>query len=309
MHFRKSFVQECSMADWSDLKFFLELSRGGTLAAAARKLGVDNTTVGRRLAALERDLGARLLARTPDGTILTPAGEAIRAAAEQMEQAVFRGEQQALGADRKLSGLVRIATTEMLGEMAVLPALRALHERHPQIRVELITGTSKLDLARREADVALRYTRPESGDLVVHRAGAVAFAAYASKEYLAAHGRPERGSGFAGHDVVAFDSGTRAFRKGGELAGETLRDVRFVLRTNSVLMLLHAVQQGLGIGPIPCVLAEPLPELERLFDAPPELDELWLVVHRDVQQMGRVRAVLDAVEARLAEISGRLRRV
>jgi DNA-binding transcriptional LysR family regulator len=308
LHFCQPFVQECSMTDWSDLKFFLELSRGGTLAAAARKLGVDNTTVGRRLAALERDLGAKLLARTPDGTTLTPAGEAIRTAAEQMEQAVFRGEQQALGADRKLSGLVRIATTEMLGELVVMPALRVLHERHPQIRVELIAGSSKLDLARREADVALRYTRPESGDLVVHRAGTVAFAAYASKEYLAARGRPERGGGFSGHDIVAFDTGMRTYRKGGELAGEPLRDVRFVLRTNSVLMLLSAVRQGLGIGPFPCVLAQPHPELEKIFDAPPELDELWLVVHRDVQQTGRVRAVLEAVEARLQELSERLRK-
>ncbi|HEX4386388.1 MAG TPA: LysR family transcriptional regulator [Myxococcales bacterium] len=295
------------MTDWSDLKFFLELSRGGTLAAAARKLGVDNTTVGRRLAALERDLGAKLLARTPDGTTLTAAGEAIRAAAEQMEQAVYRAEQQALGADRKLSGLVRIATTEMLGEFVVLPALRVLHEKHPQIRIELITGTAKLDLARREADVALRYTRPESGDLIVHRAGTVAFAAYASKEYLAARGRPERGDGFAGHDLIAFDTGPRAFRKGGELGGEPVREGRFVMRTNSVLMMLHAVQQGLGIGPFPCVLAEGQPELVRIFDAPPEMDELWLLVHPDVHQTGRVRALLDAIEARLRELDARLR--
>jgi DNA-binding transcriptional LysR family regulator len=295
------------MTDWSDLKFFLELSRGGTLAAAARKLGVDNTTVGRRLAALERDLGAKLLARTPDGTTLTAAGDAIRAAAEQMEQAVYRAEQQALGADRKLSGLVRIATTEMLGEFVVLPALRALHEKHPQIRIELITGTAKLDLARREADVALRYTRPESGDLIVHRAGQVAFAAYASKSYLAAHGRPERGGGFAGHDMIAFDSGPRTFRKGGELAGESLRDVRFVMRTNSVLMMLHAVQQGLGIGTFPCVLAEGQPELVRLGGSPPEMDELWLLMHPDVHQTGRVRALLDAIEARLRELDTRLR--
>jgi DNA-binding transcriptional LysR family regulator len=295
------------MTDWSDLKFFLELSRGGTLAAAARKLGVDNTTVGRRLAALERDLGAKLLARTPDGTTLTAAGEAIRAAAEQMEQAVYRAEQQALGADRKLSGLVRIATTEMLGEFVVLPALRALHEKHPQIRIELITGTARLDLARREADVALRYSRPESGDLVVHRAGAVAFAAYASKEYLAARGQPERGGGFAGHDLIAFDTGPRTYRKGGELAGEPVREARFVMRTNSVLMLTKAVQQGLGIGPFPCVLAEGDPGLERIFDAPPEMDELWLVIHPDVQQTGRVRAVIDAIEARLRELDARLR--
>ncbi|HET9753793.1 MAG TPA: LysR family transcriptional regulator, partial [Myxococcales bacterium] len=108
------------MPDWSDLRFVLELARTGTLAAAARKLGVDDTTVGRRLSALERDLGARLFTRTPDGLALTAAGV-------EMEQALLRGEQRALGADRKLSGLVRVATTELLGEVIVLPALRVLH--------------------------------------------------------------------------------------------------------------------------------------------------------------------------------------
>src|SRR6266478_5651980 len=152
------------MTNWSDLRFFLELARTGTLAAAGRKLGVDNTTVGRRLSALERDLGSKLFSRTPDGLVLTAAGEAIRTAGEEMEQAVLRGEQRALGSDRKLSGLVRVATTEMLGELAVLPALRSVHERHPQIRIEVLTGAVRLDIARREADVALRYGRPESGD-------------------------------------------------------------------------------------------------------------------------------------------------
>src|ERR1700704_3255885 len=114
LHFCPLFVQKCrAMLDWSDLRFLLEVARTGTLAAAGRKLGVDNTTVGRRLSALERDLGARLFARTPDGLVPTPAGEAIRVAAEEMEQAVLRGEQRAQGADRKLSGLVRVATTEM----------------------------------------------------------------------------------------------------------------------------------------------------------------------------------------------------
>jgi DNA-binding transcriptional LysR family regulator len=92
------------MTDWSDLRFFLELARTGTLAAAARKLGVDNTTVGRRLSALERDLGAKLFERTPEGVVITVAGEAIRTAAEEMEQAVLRGEQRAQGTDLKLSG-------------------------------------------------------------------------------------------------------------------------------------------------------------------------------------------------------------
>src|SRR6266851_5549803 len=261
------------MPDWSDLRFFLELARTGTLAAAGRKLGVDNTTVGRRLAALEHDLGSKLFARTPDGLVLTAAGEAIRTAGEEMEHAVLRGEQRALGADRKLSGQVRLATTEMLGEMVVLPALRSLHARHPQIRVDLVTGTGRLDVARREADVALRYARPESGDLVARRAGMVAFGVYASKTYLAAHGRP----------------------------------ARVVLRTNSTLMLLQAVRLGIGIGSLPCCLARPDPDLERVpAGAPAELDEVWLVVHPDVQRTSRMRAVIEALEARMADVAAEL---
>ena len=246
------------MPNWSDLRFFLELARTGTLAAAGRKLGVDNTTVGRRLTALERDLGSKLFARTPDGLVLTAAGEAIRTAGEEMEHAVLRGEQRALGADRKLSGQVRLATTEMLGEMVVLPALRSLHARHPQIRVDLVTGTGRLDVARREADVALRYARPESGDLVARRAGMVAFGVYASKTYLAAHGRPARASGFSGHDIVGYDAGIRHWRPG-PLGAEPVRDARVVLRTNSTLMLLQAVRLGIGIGSLPCCLARPDP--------------------------------------------------
>jgi len=294
------------MPDWSDLRFFLEVARTGTLASAARKLGVDNTTVGRRLSALERDLGAKLFARTPDGLALTVAGEAMRAAGAEMEQAVLRGEQRALGADRKPSGVVRIATTEMLGDAVVVPAVRVLHQRHPQIRVELATSSRRFDLARREADVALRFVRPEGGELVARRAGTVAFAAYASKQYLAAHGKPERGSGFSGHDVVVYDAAIRYWRRG-QLGGEPLGDVRVVLRTNSTRMLLQAVRQGLGIGPLPCLLAREDRSLERVPQgAPPELDELWLVVHADLQRTARVRALIELLQARLDEIGGEL---
>src|SRR5216684_2566302 len=197
-------MQECmAMPDWGDVRYFLELSRTGTLASAARRLRVDYTTVGRRLAALERDLGAKLFARTPDGLTLTEAGKSIQAAAEEMEQAALLVEQRALGTDRKLAGQVRATTTEMLGSVVVLPAVQALHQRHPEIRVDLSTGAGRVDLARREADVALRYFRPESGELVSRRVARVAQAAYASNDYLASHPRPVRGGSLSGHDIVA----------------------------------------------------------------------------------------------------------
>jgi DNA-binding transcriptional LysR family regulator len=218
----------------------------------------------------------------------------------------LRGEQQVLGADRNLAGLVRVAATEMLGEVVILPALRALHAKHPQIRVDLVVGTARLDVARREADVALRYVRSDGAGLVARRVGSVAFGAYASRSYLALRGRPARGAGLAGHDVVAYDTGIRHWRLG-ELGGESLRDARVVLRTNSTRMLLQAVREGIGIGALPCCLAGPDAKLERVpAGAPVELDGVWLVVHRDVQRTARVRAVIDAVEDRLTAIAADL---
>ncbi len=291
------------MPDWSDVRHFLEVSRAGTLAAAARKLKVDDTTVGRRVAALERELGAKLFERTPDGLVLTAAGEAMRAAGEEMEQAALRGEQRVIGTDRAPSGLVRFATTEMLGRAVVLPAIRRLRETHPQIRVELNTGVARLDIARREADAALRDIRPESGALVSRRAARVAFTAYASREYLAARPRPVRGGGFAGHDVVAFEPTIRAWREG-ELAGEPLHDTRTALRTNNGYVLLDAVALGIGIGDLPCHVADLDPRLRRVFaDDRVELEDVFLVAHEDVQRTGRVRAVLEAVEAQLKAIA------
>jgi len=292
------------MAEWSDLRYFLELSRSGTLAAAARKLRVDYTTVGRRLAALERDLGAKLFERTPEGLVLTEAGEGIRAAAEEMEEAALLVEQRALGADRKLAGSVRVATTEMLGQVVVLPAVRALHELHPQIRVDLATGAPRLDLARREADVALRYFRPESGDLVSRRVARVAQAAYASRGYLASHSRAVAGNGLAGQEVVMLEA--RALR-GTMIAGEDPAEARIVLRTNNSLALHRAVALGIGIGALPCYIADADRELRRVFpEAPVELDDLWMVVHEDLTRTSRVRAVIDALQARLEEIASDL---
>ncbi|HEY0255127.1 MAG TPA: LysR family transcriptional regulator [Kofleriaceae bacterium] len=288
------------MLDWGDLRFFLELARGGTLAAAGRKLKVDNTTVGRRLSALERDLGARLFTRTPDGLVLTTAGEAMRSASEDMERAVVRGEQQVLGADKTLAGLVRVAATEMLGEVVVLPALRELRAKHPAIRVDLVVGTARVDVARREADVALRYVRAEGADLMARRVGSVGFATYAAKSYLVQRGRPARGAGLAGHDVVTYDSGIRNWRDG-DLGGESLRDARVTTRTNSTRMLLRAVVEGLGLGSLPCAIADAENTIERVTNDV-QRDPIWLVVHRDVQRTARVRALIDALEARLRTI-------
>jgi DNA-binding transcriptional LysR family regulator len=285
---------------WDDVRFFLEVSRSGTLAGAARHLGVDYTTVGRRIRAMERDLGATLFERTADRFILTEAGEGIRSAGEQMEEAALAIERRALAADRTVSGILRVATTDPLARILVMPAVRALRDRHPEIRVHLLTGAARLDIARREADVAVRYVRPASGDLVSRRVARVAVAFYGSKSYLAKHPPPPAGASLRGYPLVAFEEGLRGWSR-------PLPDGRPVFWANNMSALLQAVVLGMGIGPLQCWMAAEHALLLPVWpEEPPEYDEVFLVLHKEVQKTARVRVFLEALERRAAEASAQL---
>src|SRR5258706_7039944 len=170
--------QTARMPDWDALRIFLALSRARTLAAAARTLGVDETTVARRLARLEKEMGASLVERAAGGLSLTAAGEAVRAAAEGMESAALAAARRALGAHKQLSGRVRVTAPEILGRYFVLPALQAVHQRHPGIAIELISTIVRLDVTRREADVAIRTVRPTEPGLVARKLARMSVAPY-----------------------------------------------------------------------------------------------------------------------------------
>jgi DNA-binding transcriptional LysR family regulator len=288
------------MPAWDNVRFFLEVSRTGTLAGAARKLGVDYTTVGRRMRAMERELGTTLFERVQDRFLLTEAGEGIREVGEQMEAAALSLEQRAFASYRGLSGVVRVTTTESMAQLLVLPAARTLRERHPDIRIHLHTGTARLDLARREADLAIRYVRAEGGELVSRRLARMAAAHYGSKDYLARHPPPGPGESLRSLDFVAPDESVRSWAR-------PLPDARVVLRTNSMLTLVHAVLLGVGVGALFCWMAEQHPALKRVWpDEPVEYDDLFLVLHKDVQRTGRVRAFIEALEERVGEVTPEL---
>jgi len=263
-------------------------------------LGVDYTTVGRRVRALESELGLTLFERVRDRYVLTEFADGLREAAERMEDGALTLERRALGADRTVSGALRIATTDALAQILVLPAIRAMHERHPSIRTHLLTGPARLDISRREADVAVRYIRPDAGELVSRRLARVAAGFYASREYLARRPVPSRPTSLRGHDVVGIEEGLRGWSR-------PLPDARDVLRANSMSTLVLAVSLGIGLGALHCWMAEPNPELVRLWpDEPLEHDDVYLVLHHDVQRTGRVRAFVEALEQRAAEVAPRL---
>jgi len=267
------------MPDWDHLRIFLACARARTMATAGRRLGIDETTVARRIARLAREMDAPLFERTASGLALTPAGEAVRDAAEQMESAVLSAGRRASGADFQLSGRVRVTAPEMLGARFVLPAMLAVQVRHPAITFELISTIARLNLTRREADLAIRTVRPGDPGLVARKLGRMSITTYVRKKQPG----PLR--------AVAYVEGIHLPLRALE---DRLEAGAIALRTSSIATVLEAVRLGWGAGDLPCFVAEEFRELRRAFPAEkPQSVDVWMVVHRDLQRAARVRALMD----------------
>ncbi|WP_115661550.1 LysR family transcriptional regulator [Cupriavidus taiwanensis] len=281
--------------NWDDTRIFLALQRERTLRRAARVAGVDQATVGRRLAALEHALGATLFLRTSEGYVLTPAGENALRSAEQMEKSANALIRQAQGADSRLAGEVKVTTTDSLALQFVIPAMARLHAAHPDVSVILNTSTQMLNLARREADIAIRNMKPENPDLVARRLAHWTVGLFASPAYLAERGEPARNEAFAGHDLVMYQpylSGSAA----PTLVGEPIHAGRLVSAVNSSLMLRSMIKAGMAIGEVPLPLAE-RDGLQRIWPEKAREGhyEVWLVTHQDLRHTARVRAMIDTI--------------
>lgn len=281
--------------NWDDTRIFLALQREGTLRSAARVAGVDQATVGRRLAALEHALGATLFLRTSDGYVLTSAGESVLRSAEKMEKSANDLVRQAQGTDTRLAGEVKVTTTDTLALGFVIPAIARLHAEHPDVQVNLNTSTQMLNLARREADIAIRNQKPENPDLVARRLARWPVGLYASREYLAQRGEPNDNDAFAGHDLVMFQSHATA-NLPSTLVGLPIDAGRLAAAVNSSLMLRALIRMGKAIGEVPVPMAERdglvrvLPDRERA-----KRYEVWLVTHQDLRHTARVRAMIDKI--------------
>jgi DNA-binding transcriptional LysR family regulator len=278
--------------DWNDLKYFLACARAGSLAGAGRALKVDQTTVGRRLAALEESLGASLFERSPAGFVLTPTGERLVETARQVEQGAIDLERVASGADARLEGVVRVATTEMLAATILTGELLALRREHPGIELQLVTGVGSTNLLKREADVALRAgPRPTHQSLVARRLGAITWGLHGSAAYLERRKPVRAGRPLAGHDLIAFDDELANIPAARWLA-ERAAGARVVMRTNSMLCAAEAAGAGWGLAALPDFVGARAGLVRVAADAIAPND-LWLVVHPDLQHTGRVRAVLN----------------
>jgi DNA-binding transcriptional LysR family regulator len=282
------------MIDWDDLRFFLAVHRTGSLAGAASQLGLNPTTVGRRLTGLEERARTKLFDRTPDGFVVTAAGRDIVARAERMEAEAFGAERDIEGADQRAEGVVRLTATEMLVTRFIAPHLPRLAARHPAITLDLWCTNQVVSLARREADIALRLARPREPDVVSRQLAAIELALYASPGYLAAHGAPEAPEdSLAGHAVIGFASAP-PFRLENAWFDPRAGGANVVLRSDSVSSIYAATVSGLGIALLPRAVADHDPGLVRLPTATsPEPRVVWQTVHRDLRASARIRAVTD----------------
>lgn len=275
------------MFDWEDLRHFAALAREHTLSGAARGLKVDHATVARRIAALEASLGLRLVDRRPRSYVLTADGERIAALAARMEDASFAVARAARAVTSTLSGEVSISAPPLLASTLIAPRLADLRNAHPDLRVRLVGEKRAASLSRREADVAVRLSRPTEKRLVVRRIGTIAFALYAAPAYLATHA-PESFEFIGYEDSLDHVAQQRWLR-----AAAGARAV--VVRTNDIESQRAAARAGVGIAALPRYLGEAdaaLVPVEVSKKMKPATRDVWLVVHGDVRRAPAVRAVM-----------------
>lgn len=276
--------------DWNDLRHFLAIARAGTLAGAARELGVEHTTVGRRLAALESALGVRLFTRGPTGLALTESGADILRSVEAIAEHVAGIERRVAGVDARVAGTVRLTIPES-GNSYFLQQLPALRERHPELMIEILSDNRELDLRRGEADLAVRFRNTSDPDLILRKVGTAGWSLYASTEYLAKKGPLEEPEALAGHDVIGFDA-SLSESEGAVFLRRHADGANVVLRGNSIAAVANAAAVGLGVAPLPCFAALHA-SLVRLTPRVIASRQIVIAVHPDLAKIARVRATMD----------------
>ncbi|WP_448187809.1 LysR family transcriptional regulator [Azospirillum sp. sgz301742] len=276
--------------DWDDFRFFLAVARHGSLSGAARALGVNHTTVLRRVAGLEATAGVQLFVRLPAGYALTTEGEEVLAIAARVEEDIAAASRRLSGKDARVGGSLSVTTIDILALHMLPRPMAAFRAARPEIQVSLMVAEARLSLTKREADVAVRSTRKPPENLVGRAVSGMAFAVYGSTAYLE---RAGAGVDLAGHDWAGLDE-SYAHTSMARWQTRRIPADRVGYRVNSVAALLEATRAGGGLALLPCGLGDAAPDLRRIGDVVEEAESrIWLLTHEDLRHMGRVRVFLD----------------
>jgi DNA-binding transcriptional LysR family regulator len=292
---------------WDDLRFVLAIARSGNLAAAANALGVNHSTMFRRLNALEEDIGSKLFERLAVGYRPTESGQRLIEAAERMETEALALDRELSGRDTRLSGQLHVTCSETVAARVLMPLIAGFRSQHSGILVDLVVENRMIDMARREADVALRATRPSQGDLFGRKIADVQWSFFASAGYLKTHGTPKTLADLDKHAVIGWAENATHTKAGAWLV-KNVPPSSTGFRVNGFVNQLVAVRDGLGLALLPVYLAagekNVVPVLGRIKDL---VTEMWIVTHRSLKDTARVRAFMDnvgdGVKRRIAELS------
>lgn len=291
------------MYDWNDLKHFLAVARHGSTLAAAKALGVSQSTVHRRLGELESRLGQSLVIRHPTGYRLTESGQEMVAYAERVEEAAFAVERRIAAGKMSLEGSVKVTCPEAVGVRLVQsPLIAMFQQRYPGIRVQFVMSDKLLDLAKGEADIAIRGAQPHDEALFGRKIANSLWALYVSTKYLRQHGHPKTVEQIGQHAVILFD-----VELGEHVNNRWLKTVapnaRVGARCNSITGLVAAAKSGAGLAALPMIIGEAESDLVRALGPVPDLTtHFYLVMHRDLRRAPRVQAFYDFMIANMRTV-------
>jgi DNA-binding transcriptional LysR family regulator len=283
-------MHNAGVINWNDLRYLLAVARAGSTAAAARELRVNQSTVVRRVAALEEELGLRLFDKKRDGYRLTSEGATLIGNAEAVEASILAFSRSATSLDTGLFGSLRVTTAEGIALRLMPPLLREFHRRHPGMQINLLIEDRFRDLGDGHADVALRAGGPGDTALIGRKLTDASWAVYGSRSYVERYGTPATPEELNGHRLIGFEGVLEQIAP-----ARWLREVaprgEFAYRSNSVMGMLFAAQSGFGLTLLPCHVADPETDLVRVIDPLPALTYgFWILTHPDLHKTPRVQA-------------------
>jgi DNA-binding transcriptional LysR family regulator len=288
---------------WDDVKYLLAIARHGSTLAAGKALGLSQSTVHRRLEALERQIGRALVVRSAAGYRLTAFGQDMLPYAEDMERTAFAFGERKTALERVEVGVIRLTCPEPIMVRIVKSALlERFYARHPGLRVEFVMSDKFIDLHQGEADVALRSGDTDDGVLVGRKIADSIWSVYASRSYIANFGAPEDVRALNNHAVVGFD-GPMATNRAATWLAEVAPNARIGARVSSVLGLVSAAKSGVVIAPMPIALGNSEADLVQVFGAVPELTRSWrILAHPDMRKSPAVAAFFAFVTDEIAAL-------
>ncbi|MCE8033668.1 LysR family transcriptional regulator [Billgrantia tianxiuensis] len=305
------------MLDWQDIQIFLEVARSQRLTDAARRLGLDHSTLSRRTRRFEQKLNTQLFERSTHGYHLTEAGQQLLAHAEEMARHAFEAGESLSDKNRQLSGQIRLGVTEGFGTWVIAPLLSAFCERHPGITLDLLALPRVVNLSRHEADLAITVERPASQGLVISRLCDYRLRLYGSQSYFRRHGRPARLDELGRHRLIGYVDDLIFSEQLSYL--DPLLDPavvgttpHFSIRSTSVTTQHAAALQGAGLAVLPCFMAETGDRLESVLNKEVEIvRQFWITSRQEQRRLARVRLLWDflreALEANQALLMGEAR--